>query len=88
MDIFWDGSYVETANLDGETNLKIKQSCGLTNGVKSAGDARFLRGVIRCERPNNRLYNFEGVLTLHEGGVEKKARTPAAWPSDQCVWGM
>ncbi|KNC84425.1 hypothetical protein SARC_03353 [Sphaeroforma arctica JP610] len=64
--------YVETANLDGETNLKIKQAVGITEFVKTPGDARFLRGVVMCEKPNNRLYNFEGLITLHSEGEEKK----------------
>eukprot|EP01134_Creolimax_fragrantissima_P006623 CFRG6623T1 len=64
--------YVETANLDGETNLKIKQSVSITESVKTPGDARFLRGTVMCETPNNRLYNFEGLLTLHSEGEEKK----------------
>uniref|UniRef100_A0A8D3CFI9 Phospholipid-transporting ATPase n=1 Tax=Scophthalmus maximus TaxID=52904 RepID=A0A8D3CFI9_SCOMX len=49
--------YVETAELDGETNLKVKQALTVTGEM---GD-----GEVRCEPPNNRLDKFKGTLTLH-----------------------
>eukprot|EP00298_Acanthocystis_sp_HF-20_P014376 c20748_g1_i2.p1 GENE.c20748_g1_i2~~c20748_g1_i2.p1 ORF type:complete len:1031 (-),score=387.99 c20748_g1_i2:30-3122(-) len=70
--------YIETANLDGETNLKIRQAIPETNDVLTAQPSgadldepaleqtaltRF-RATLCCEAPNNRLNNFEGYLEL------------------------
>eukprot|EP00123_Amoebidium_parasiticum_P014404 comp22485_c0_seq1/m.33915 comp22485_c0_seq1/g.33915 ORF comp22485_c0_seq1/g.33915 comp22485_c0_seq1/m.33915 type:complete len:1183 (-) comp22485_c0_seq1:540-4088(-) len=54
--------YVETSNLDGETNLKIRQGSQLTKDLKTVGDLRFLEGTLKVEPPNSRLYKFEGVF--------------------------
>jgi len=58
--------YIETANLDGETNLKIRQSLNATykyvtpesviNNLKAA--------KIEYEPPNSHLYEFKGSLRL------------------------
>ncbi|XP_074217884.1 phospholipid-transporting ATPase FetA-like isoform X11 [Camelus bactrianus] len=57
-------TYIETAELDGETNLKVKQAISVTSDMEdnlkllSAFD-----GEVRCESPNNRLDRFTGTLT-------------------------
>ncbi|XP_070587381.1 phospholipid-transporting ATPase ID-like isoform X2 [Erythrolamprus reginae] len=56
-------TYIETTELDGETNLKVKQA--LTVTAELAGDLQALsrfNGEIRCEAPNNRLGRFLGTL--------------------------
>jgi len=58
--------YIETANLDGETNLKIRQALPCT---ASCIDSRLiestLNGVtIECDPPNAKLYEFEGRLLM------------------------
>jgi phospholipid-translocating P-type ATPase (flippase) len=54
-------AYIETASLDGETNLKIRKSPGeLYRGYDLNRKADVLTGAITCELPNNRLYNFDG----------------------------
>lgn len=56
--------FIETAELDGETNLKCKQ-CLVETAVM--GDQEDLlwnfNGEIVCEPPNNLLNKFEGTLT-------------------------
>ncbi|XP_031685480.1 phospholipid-transporting ATPase ID [Oncorhynchus kisutch] len=56
--------YIETAELDGETNLKVKQALTVTGdmGDKIHSLAAF-NGEVRCEPPNNRLDRFTGTLT-------------------------
>ncbi|XP_051973016.1 phospholipid-transporting ATPase ID [Xyrauchen texanus] len=57
--------YIETAELDGETNLKVKQALTLTG--KLGNDIQKLaafNGEVRCEPPNNRLDKFTGTLTM------------------------
>ncbi|XP_059479505.1 probable phospholipid-transporting ATPase IM isoform X2 [Neocloeon triangulifer] len=56
--------YIETAELDGETNLKCRQ-CLLETAEMGQDDARIgaFNGEIVCETPNNLLNKYEGVLT-------------------------
>ncbi|KAG7098494.1 hypothetical protein E1B28_000438 [Marasmius oreades] len=56
--------YIETSNLDGETNLKIKQASPHTSPFTSPKLANELRGTLRSEHPNNSLYTYEGTLDL------------------------
>lgn len=58
-------SYIETANLDGETNLKIRQGLTETSSFLSTEDLAKLPGTIECEPPNKHLYEFVGNLKLH-----------------------
>ncbi|XP_030473454.1 probable phospholipid-transporting ATPase 4 isoform X1 [Syzygium oleosum] len=54
--------YVETMNLDGETNLKVKRSQEVTLPLDSDESFKDFAGVIRCEDPNPSLYTFVGNL--------------------------
>ncbi|KAF5388875.1 hypothetical protein D9757_005590 [Collybiopsis confluens] len=56
--------YIETSNLDGETNLKIKQASPQTSLMTSPNMVTSLHGSLRSEQPNNSLYTFEGTLEL------------------------
>jgi len=64
--------YIETANLDGETNLKIKQAIPETATLLSPSDLSRLGGKIRSEQPNSSLYTYEATLTMSSGGGEKE----------------
>lgn len=64
--------YIETANLDGETNLKIKQAITETSTLVSPGELSRLTGRIRSEQPNSSLYTYEATLTIQAGGGEKE----------------
>ncbi|CAH0687833.1 unnamed protein product [Spodoptera exigua] len=56
--------YIETAELDGETNLKCRQ-CLLETAAMGQDDAQLgaFDGEIVCETPNNLLNKFEGTLS-------------------------
>nr|XP_054385487.1 phospholipid-transporting ATPase IB-like isoform X1 [Pongo abelii] len=56
--------YVETANLDGETNLKIRQGLSHTADMQTREVLMKLSGTIECEGPNRHLYDFTGNLNL------------------------
>lgn len=61
--------YIETSNLDGETNLKIKQSIMETSHIMDSDTASELKGSLRTEAPNNSLYTFEGTISIKDGQV-------------------
>ncbi|XP_047319881.1 phospholipid-transporting ATPase 3-like [Impatiens glandulifera] len=54
--------YIETANLDGETNLKIRKALEKTWDFVSPEKASEFKGELQCEQPNNSLYTFTGNL--------------------------
>uniref|UniRef100_A0A7N5JA72 Phospholipid-transporting ATPase n=1 Tax=Ailuropoda melanoleuca TaxID=9646 RepID=A0A7N5JA72_AILME len=56
--------YVETANLDGETNLKIRQGLSHTADMQTREVLMKLSGTIECEGPNRHLYDFTGNLHI------------------------
>ncbi|KDQ53432.1 hypothetical protein JAAARDRAFT_137304 [Jaapia argillacea MUCL 33604] len=65
--------YIETSNLDGETNLKIKQASPQTSSLTSPHLVTTLHGSLRSEQPNNHLYTYEGTLDLvSAGGIPKQ----------------
>ena len=64
--------YIETANLDGETNLKIKQAIPETATLVSPNELSRLSGRVRSEQPNSSLYTYEATLTMAAGGGEKE----------------
>ncbi|KAJ5684571.1 uncharacterized protein N7477_000916 [Penicillium maclennaniae] len=64
--------YIETANLDGETNLKIKQAIPESAHLVSPSDLSRLSGRIRSEQPNSSLYTYEATMTMNAGGGEKE----------------
>jgi phospholipid-transporting ATPase len=57
--------YIETMQLDGETNLKIKKAVDHTKHHNQHTLGGFL-GTVHCEPPNSRLYTFVGNLETFE----------------------
>ncbi|CAD6205123.1 unnamed protein product [Miscanthus lutarioriparius] len=56
--------YIETANLDGETNLKIRKALEKTWDYVLPEKASEFKGEVQCEQPNNSLYTFTGNLIM------------------------
>ena len=55
--------YIETKNLDGETNLKMKSAKKeLYEYFRSTEDLNNLQGKLLCEEPNDQIYKFEGAI--------------------------
>ncbi|KAH9457870.1 hypothetical protein MJO29_004995 [Puccinia striiformis f. sp. tritici] len=65
-------AYIETSNLDGETNLKIKQAHSATSHLTSPELASSITGQLRSEQPNNSLYTYEGTMTLETSMMPSK----------------
>ncbi|EAU32628.1 hypothetical protein ATEG_07244 [Aspergillus terreus NIH2624] len=58
-----DGAcYVETKNLDGETNLKVRQALHCGSQVRHARDCEKAEFVIDSEAPHPNLYAYNGAL--------------------------
>ena len=58
--------YVETMNLDGETNLKLKQSLEATSMIHDDSNFSDFRATVKCEYPNASLYTFVGTMEYQE----------------------
>ncbi len=59
--------YIETSNLDGETNLKIRSALPTTCDLDSPDKICDLRAEVECEHPNEKLYEFKGNLIPEHG---------------------
>jgi phospholipid-transporting ATPase len=58
-------SYIDTCDLDGETNLKIKSSLSTTVHATKPSEVAALRGSLEYEAPNKRLYTFLGKVVMN-----------------------
>ncbi|XP_030605028.1 phospholipid-transporting ATPase ID [Archocentrus centrarchus] len=54
--------YIETAELDGETNMKVRQSVSVTSELGDPNNLASFNGEVVCEPPNNKLDRFSGTL--------------------------
>ncbi|CAN9513586.1 unnamed protein product [Ophioblennius macclurei] len=54
--------YIETAELDGETNMKVRQSVSVTSELGDPNNLSSFDGEVVCEPPNNKLDRFCGTL--------------------------
>lgn len=63
--------FIETKNLDGETNLKSKKclEAGGISHLKTSRDLGDTKFWIECDPPNTHLYNFKG--TIHYENYDK-----------------
>ncbi|NXD80536.1 AT10A ATPase, partial [Halcyon senegalensis] len=59
--------HIETANLDGETNLKQRQVVRRFLELDSEFDPLKFTSIIECENPNNDLSRFRGYI-VHKSG--------------------
>ncbi|XP_036394812.1 phospholipid-transporting ATPase ID isoform X2 [Megalops cyprinoides] len=58
--------YIETAELDGETNMKVRQSLSVTSELGDPNNLAQFDGEVICEPPNNKLDRFCGTLYWRE----------------------
>ncbi|NXB39866.1 AT8B2 ATPase, partial [Eulacestoma nigropectus] len=58
--------YIETAELDGETNMKVRQAIPVTAELGDTSKLARFDGEVICEPPNNKLDKFGGTLHWKE----------------------
>uniref|UniRef100_A0A8B9ZZA1 Phospholipid-transporting ATPase n=1 Tax=Anas zonorhyncha TaxID=75864 RepID=A0A8B9ZZA1_9AVES len=58
--------YIETAELDGETNMKVRQAIPVTSELGDTSKLALFDGEVICEPPNNKLDKFGGTLYWKE----------------------
>lgn len=58
-------AYIDTCNLDGETNLKVRQSLPITQRLKTGQEFAEFNAKIECDKPNNQLYTFNGNIEIN-----------------------
>lgn len=56
--------YLQTSNLDGETNLKIRQGLPRLSSLIDSNHLKEFKAEIDCENPNQHLYEFAGNLRI------------------------
>ncbi|KAF9738294.1 hypothetical protein PMIN06_001830 [Paraphaeosphaeria minitans] len=72
-----DGAcYVETKNLDGETNLKVRNALHCTRDVKHARHCERSEFWIESEAPHSNLYSYTAVIRW----MQHNAKDPNAAP--------
>lgn len=60
--------FVETKNLDGETNLKVRRALKATCNISSEEEVEHAHFVVDSEPPHANLYSYNGVLRYSTTG--------------------
>nr|XP_055103217.1 phospholipid-transporting ATPase IK isoform X2 [Symphalangus syndactylus] len=59
--------YVETVDIDGETNLKFRQALMVTHKeLTTTKKMASFQGTVMCEAPNSRMHHFVGCLEWND----------------------
>ncbi|ERT00307.1 phospholipid-translocating ATPase [Sporothrix schenckii 1099-18] len=64
------GCYIETKNLDGETNLKFRQSLRCGRSLKHARDCERAQFYVKSEPPQSNLYKYNGAIHWNQSFEE------------------
>ncbi|XP_065055666.1 phospholipid-transporting ATPase IF-like isoform X1 [Rhopilema esculentum] len=64
--------HITTANLDGETNLKVRKALAETASLKEADQLAGLTAVVECDHPEYDMYKFNGRMKFYNHGSEEK----------------
>lgn len=63
--------FVETKNLDGETNLKVRKGLKATASINAEEDLEHAKFIVDSEPPHANLYAYNGVLKYRSGTHQK-----------------
>jgi len=61
-------AYIETSTLDGEKNLKPRQSLKPTSGLTPESNLNF-EFRIECDDPNPKIYHFSGSIEIEKSSL-------------------
>ena len=56
--------WLQTTNLDGESNLKVRTATEATRGMVTDHTLKNFKGSVTCAAPNEDLYKFDSQLRL------------------------
>ncbi|KAE9385611.1 phospholipid-translocating P-type ATPase, partial [Gymnopus androsaceus JB14] len=70
--------YLETKNLDGETNLKPRSSVKATMGITSEEDIERCSFYLDSEPPHQNLYLYHGVLRYKDPATGERKQEPVS----------
>ncbi|KAF8154452.1 phospholipid-transporting ATPase 1 [Crassisporium funariophilum] len=68
--------YLETKNLDGETNLKPRKSCKATSSITSEDDIEKSSFYLDSEPPHQNLYQYHAVLRYKDPTSDEQKQEP------------
>jgi phospholipid-translocating ATPase len=68
--------YLETKNLDGETNLKARKSVRATSSITSEDDIEKSSFYLDSEPPHQNLYQYHGVLRYIDPRTNEEKQEP------------
>ncbi|ODQ83041.1 hypothetical protein BABINDRAFT_159508 [Babjeviella inositovora NRRL Y-12698] len=77
--------FIETKNLDGETNLKSRMALHCGEGLHYSTDFARAQCWLECEGPNPNLYAFKGVLNYLDYYSEKNQLMETPVPASEVV---
>ncbi|KAH8825414.1 phospholipid-translocating ATPase [Flagelloscypha sp. PMI_526] len=73
-----DVCFVETKNLDGETNLKSRSACPELTIFRNAKDCCDKSWWIDCERPDVDMYRLNATVTIPQDNGQKPLQAPVS----------
>jgi phospholipid-translocating ATPase len=68
--------YLETKNLDGETNLKVRKAVQATSSISSEEDIERSSFALDSEPPHQNLYVYRGVLRYKDATTNEEKQEP------------
>ena len=72
-----DGAcYIETKNLDGETNLKVRTALHSGRKVKRARDCEATKFILESEPPHANLYSYSGAVRWTQKDIKHPGDEP------------
>lgn len=66
--------YLETKNLDGETNLKVREAVPELTHIRNATHASKARFLIKSEAPDVNMFKYNAAVVMQDGQTGKDGK--------------